>query len=97
MAVPMVGASGTVPGVTVVYHLAPAPTQLAWFLYALPFSLSESQQQLLYVLTLPDTLVPQRFWAVILNEYSVPLVRPVTVIGDTPRDAVRPPGLLVTV
>jgi hypothetical protein len=42
-------------------------------------------------------LVPTVFVAVTVNVYAVPLVRPVTVIGDAPPEAVTPPGLEVTV
>ena len=42
-------------------------------------------------------LVPTAFVAVTVNVYAVPLVRPVTVIGDALPVPVIPPGLEVTV
>ena len=42
-------------------------------------------------------LTPMAFVAVIVNVYAVPLVRPVTVIGEAAPVAVMPPGLEVTV
>jgi hypothetical protein len=46
----------------------------------------------------PDPLpVPAEFVAVTVNVYSVPLVRPVTVIGEEPPVPVNPPGEDVTV
>ncbi len=42
-------------------------------------------------------LVPIAFVAVTVNVYEVPLVRPVTVIGDDPPVAVKPPVLEETV
>ena len=41
--------------------------------------------------------VPTAFVAVTVNVYAVPLVRPITVIGDEPPAPVNPPGLEVTV
>ena len=41
--------------------------------------------------------VPMAFVAVTVKVYAVPLVRPVTVSGDTAPVAVAPPGLAVTV
>jgi hypothetical protein len=41
--------------------------------------------------------VPTLLVAVTVNVYAVPLVRPVTVIGDADPVAVTPPGLDVTV
>ena len=66
VAVPMVGAPGTVDGVTLFDAADAAP----W-----PFALV----------------------ARTVNVYAVPLVRPVTVIGDALPEAVSPPGLDVTV
>jgi hypothetical protein len=43
------------------------------------------------------TLVPTPLVAVTVNVYVVPLVNPVTVIGDEPPVAVCPPTLEVTV
>jgi len=42
-------------------------------------------------------LVPMLLVAVIVKVYVVPLVRPVTVMGDDEPEAVAPPGLAVTV
>jgi hypothetical protein len=64
--VPIVGASGTVAGVTV-------------FVVA------------------DGVLVPIAFVAVTVNVYAWPFVRPVTVIGDEPPYAVKPPVLEETV
>ena len=44
-----------------------------------------------------EILVPIAFVAVTVNVYVVPLVKPVTVIGDAPPVPVNPPGLEVTV
>ena len=66
VAVPMVGASGVVAGVTL-------------------FEADEADP------------VPTAFVAVTVNVYAVPLVRPITVIGDEPPAPVNPPGLEVTV
>ena len=41
--------------------------------------------------------VPTAFVAVTVNVYAVPLVRPVTVIGEAPPVPMNPPGLEVTV
>jgi hypothetical protein len=41
--------------------------------------------------------VPIAFVAVTVNVYAVPLLKPETVIGLEPPDAVTPPGLDVTV
>ena len=41
--------------------------------------------------------VPTAFVAVTVNVYAVPLVRPITVIGDEPPAPVNPPGLEGTV
>ena len=66
VAVPIVGASGTVAGTT--------------------------------ELLVPDEeLVPTAFVAVTVKVYVVPLVNPVTVKGEAPPVAVKPPGLEVTV
>ena len=66
VAVPIVGASGVVAGVT--------------------------------ALLAPDTvLVPIPFVAVTVNVYGVPFVKPVTVIGEEPPVAVKPPMFEVTV
>jgi hypothetical protein len=43
------------------------------------------------------TDVPIAFVAVTVNVYDVPLVKPVTVIGDELPVPVAPPGLAVTV
>ena len=49
-------------------------------------------------LLVPDgVLVPLAFVAVTVKVYVVPSVRPVTVIGDEPPDAVKPPVFEVTV
>lgn len=66
VAVPMVGAPGTVAGVTA-------------------------------LLALDAVLVPFAFVAVTVKVYAVPLVSPVTVIGDEPPLAVKPPVFEVTV
>ena len=42
-------------------------------------------------------LVPRAFVAVTVNVYDTPLVKPVIVIGEAPPEAVKPPGLDVTV
>ena len=42
-------------------------------------------------------LVPMAFVAVTVNVYAVPFVRPVTVIGDAPPVAEKPPTVEVTV
>ncbi len=42
-------------------------------------------------------LVPTLFVAVTVNVYVVPLVRPVTMIGDEPPVAVKPPVFDVAV
>jgi hypothetical protein len=66
VAVPIVGASGTVAGTT--------------------------------VLLVPEaTLVPTALVAVTVKVYVVPFVKPVTVKGEAPPVAVKPPGLDVTV
>jgi hypothetical protein len=44
-----------------------------------------------------EVLVPAPFVAVTVNEYVVPFVSPVTVIGDAPPVAVKPPIFDVTV
>jgi hypothetical protein len=44
-----------------------------------------------------DTLVPLAFVAVTVKVYVVPFTRPVTVIGEPPPVAVKPPMLDVTV
>ena len=41
--------------------------------------------------------VPTAFVAVTVNVYAVPLVRPITVIGEAPPAPVNPPGLEVMV
>jgi hypothetical protein len=64
--VPIVGALGTVDGVT-------------------EFEAAE------------EVLVPLAFVAVTVKVYAVPLVRPVTVIGEPVLVAVKPPMLEVTV
>jgi hypothetical protein len=46
---------------------------------------------------LDAVLVPIAFVAVTVNVYAVPLLNPVTVIGDDPPLAVNPPVLDVTV
>ena len=66
VAVPIVGASGTVAGVT-------------------EFDEAEA------------VLVPTAFVAVTVNVYVVPFVKPVTVIGDEPPYATKPPVFDVTV
>ena len=66
VAVPMVGASGAVAGVTL-------------------FEAADADP------------VPTAFVAVTVNVYAVPLVRPITVIGEAPPAPVNPPGLEVTV
>jgi hypothetical protein len=40
---------------------------------------------------------PTPLVAMTVNVYAVPLVRPITVMGDAAPDAVKPPGLEVTV
>ena len=42
-------------------------------------------------------LVPELFVAVTVNVYAVPVVKPLTVIGDAEPVPVNPPGLDVTV
>ena len=66
VAVPIVGAPGTLAGVTLFDAADAAP-------------------------------VPTAFVAVTVNVYAVPLVRPVTVIGEAEPVPVSPPGLEVTV
>ena len=66
VAVPIVGAPGTVAGVTLFDAAEAAP-------------------------------VPTAFVAVTVKVYAVPLVRPVTTIGDDEPLAVIPPGFEVTV
>jgi hypothetical protein len=44
-----------------------------------------------------ETLVPAEFVAVTVNVYVVPFTKPVTVTGDEPPVAVKPPVLEVTV
>jgi hypothetical protein len=66
VAVPILGASGTVAGVTL-------------------------------LLADDAVLVPIAFVAVTVNVYAVPLVKPVTVIGDEPPVAVKPPVFELTV
>lgn len=41
--------------------------------------------------------VPATFVAVTVNVYEVPIVKPLTVIGEDAPEPVRPPGLEVTV
>jgi hypothetical protein len=66
VAVPIVGASGTVAGTT--------------------------------ELVVPDEeLVPTALVAVTVKVYVVPFVKPITVKGEAPPEAVKPPGLDVTV
>lgn len=49
-------------------------------------------------LLVPDAeLVPTALVAVTVNVYDVPLAKPVTVNGEAPPVAVKPPGLEVTV
>jgi hypothetical protein len=62
----LVGAPGTVAGVTALLALEAVP-------------------------------VPTALVAVMVKVYEVPLVRPVTVIGEALPEAVTPPGLEVTV
>jgi hypothetical protein len=49
------------------------------------------------LLALETELVPSAFVAVTVNVYACPLVRPVTVMGDEPPVAVKPPIFEVTV
>jgi len=44
-----------------------------------------------------DGPVPSAFVAVTVNVYAVPFTNPVTVIGEPGPEAVKPPGLAVTV
>lgn len=49
------------------------------------------------LLALDAELVPNAFVAVIVKVYGVPLVRPVTVMGDEAPYAINPPVFEVTV